>query len=229
MYGEVVVSDQAATQRLLSGTVKENDQAIIAAIERVLRQRLKIEWATAYTDGQVALSVPRSIARPPATAEQVAASRRIVRAATSPAPPHMLAEALSKLHLMTRFGGKMPDWEPRCALYVEKLAEWPADVAMEAIDGWSGAAFPAWGDLLVRLGTIGAMRQRLVGEVLTWEANQATADDGQPKTAAERVRVQWGLKRLREIMASGATVAEADQMFAAMRREFCGMKQEVGE
>lgn len=213
----------------MSGTVKDNDQAIIDAIERVLQRRLKIEWATTYTDGQISHTVPRSIAHPQATADQVAASHRIILAAISPAPPDVLTEALSKLHLLTKFGGRMPDWESRCALYVEKLADWPADVAMEAIEGWSGAAFPAWGDLLAQLESVGAMRHRLAVEVRRWVPNTAAANDGMPRTAAERERVQWGLARLREIMTSGVPVADADLAFDAMRAEFYQMKRQAGE
>lgn len=92
----------------------------------------------------------------------------LVESVCAPAPEARLAQAIAVLGELTRGNTNEPGLQVRA--YVAKLREFPADIAMDALNSWPERSkwFPAWQELRERMSFV-ADRRTQIAEALRHE------------------------------------------------------------
>lgn len=92
----------------------------------------------------------------------------LVEAVSAPAPADKLADAIAVLGELTRGNTSEPELQVRA--YVAKLGDFPADIAMDAINSWPERSkwFPAWQELRERMSFV-ADRRAQIAEAIRHE------------------------------------------------------------
>ncbi len=93
----------------------------------------------------------------------------LLESACAPAPADKLADAIAVLGELTRGNTSEPELQVRA--YVSKLREYPADIAMEALNAWPERSkwFPAWQELKDRMAFVAERRANML-EAIRHEA-----------------------------------------------------------
>jgi len=111
------------------------------------------------------LDAPKLIARhssPTSSKPDWAGALALVESACAPAPDGKLAQAIAVLGELTRGNTQEADLQVRA--YVAKLREYPADVAMDALNTWPERSkwFPAWLELKERMTFVAERRANML-------------------------------------------------------------------
>ena len=130
-------------------------RALTASLER--RRKLRAVYGANPADSRVARYELRGLE---------AGDARAIRAALAPAAPEAMAEALTRLRMLTRSRAS-EDARLLAAAYMERLSAWPGDAVLFVLDRAADrhVFFPAWAELKAELEFWAGDRIRL-GEAL---------------------------------------------------------------
>lgn len=160
----------AAAAKLCGQAVRETDAALQASLKQRCGLQLGVRTKVLYhEDGSFTEAVAETSLKLGQDAKLQDGVAMLTLAMT-PAPSAKLAEALTRLRLITVGGQKADaDTELSIELMIDLLRDYPADVAIETLAEWPrrkrGSWWPTWAELRPILDSKAAMRRAMEARV----------------------------------------------------------------
>lgn len=123
----------------------------------------------------------------------------------APADMHDLVRSLGELYIASaKARDAAEDMQAQIALYAKRLREYPADIALDAINGWRGKFFPSLNELRDKIeDDTRLMRRRIYIKALRRFLDKADNPPKPPPTKEQRAKISAGFESLARELGGG--------------------------